>query len=482
MRLTFKLPPSFSALLLAGFVLGALPLLGGILGMTHALEQMALEGRRSVNISAEITQASRLLGEATLALKRAAGQYFVLEDPALKQRLERAHQRFQETLDMLVPMPWTPDQERRLAALAAMEMALYQRLEQDPATATFDDYKQEFENLDEVSAVLIEGATQVINDQVTGMNETAERIQTAMITLAVTMVLLSLLLSGTLSWLLGRPVSQLAATIRRLGQNDLDTPSRIRGPRDLVYLGEQLDWLRNRLQELEERKLSFFREVSHELKTPLTSLLEAVALLRDEVSGPLTPQQREIVEIMRASARDLRQRIEDLLRYNEALSEPRLELAWFELRPLVDEITGRFDLPRRSKRLNWQYRLPSLRLHTDRGRLAVALENLIGNAIKFSPDGGTVEIRSRQQANGIEILVCDQGPGIPAEQTDQLFQPFFKGTPPPRGALKSSGLGLAIAKAHIELLGGQLVLSPDRTNGACFRITLPITQESPHRG
>lgn len=482
MNLNVKLPPSFSILLLAAFLLVALPLLGGLLGMTRALEQMSLEGRRSVNITAEITLASRQLGEVELALKRAAGQYFVLEDPSLKQRLDRAHQRFQETLTVLESMPWTTEQVKQMTELSTLEQTLYDRLAEAPVSGVFDSYKEDFDRLDAATAALGSEATQVIREQVTGMNETADRIQTAMITLAVAVILLSLVLSGTLSWLLGRPVSQLAASIRRLGQNDLDTPSVVRGPRDLVYLGEQLNWLRNRLQELEERKLGFFREVSHELKTPLTSMMEAVALLRDEVTGPLTSQQREVVEIMRGSAGDLRQRIEDLLRYNEAISEPTLNREWFDLGALIDEVAGRFDLPMRNKRIRWVRTVPEVGLYADPARLAVALENLIGNAIKYSPRDGCVEINAKSLGTSVEIEVCDEGPGVRPEQADQLFQPFFKGTPAPRGALKSSGLGLAIARAYVEFQGGQVGLVNDRKLGACFRITLPITQETLHRG
>ncbi|KEA63024.1 putative sensor-like histidine kinase YfhK [Marinobacterium lacunae] len=481
MKLPFSLPPSFSALLLFGFVLVALPLLGGIVGMTRALEQMALEGRRSVNVSADITQASRQLGEVEMALKRAAGQFFVLEDPTLKERLLRAHNRFQETLALLEPMPWSESQQQQLTELGALERALYARLENAPATDVFESYKHDFEQLDAATASLSDAATQVIREQVTGMNQTADRIQATMITLALAMILLSLMLSGALSWLLSRPVRQLAATIRRLGQNDLDTPSTVRGPKDLVYLGEQLDWLRHRLQELEEHKLSFFREVSHELKTPLTSLMEAVALLRDEVTGSLNGQQREVVEIMHGSTRDLRQRIEDLLRYNEAVSAPSLSTSRFDLQDLIDEVCARFDLPIRSKSLNCIQQIPALQIDADRSRLAIALENLLGNAIRFSPDNGTVEIRVTQAPGYVEIDVCDQGPGIPDDQAAQLFQPFFKGTQQPRGALKSSGLGLAIAKAHIEQQDGQLTLVPTYNDGACFRVRLPYAQEGSHR-
>lgn len=475
--------PSFPGLLITGFILVVLPLLGGIIGMTYALEQMALEGRRSVTISAQITGASRQLSEAETALKRAAGQYFVLEDPSLKERLDRAHLRFTEVLDHLESLPWSLELAQQVVDLSRQEQRLYQQLANAPASGSYDTYKLEFDRLDLATELLSEATTDYIRDHlVTGMNDTASEIQSAMIYLAAGMILLSLLLAAIFAWLLSRPVRKLSANIRRLGQNDLESPINIHGPRDLELLGQQLEWLRCRLLELEEKKLNFFREVSHELKTPLTNMLEAVSLLRDEVTGPLTTQQSEVVEIMRGSAFNLRQRIEDLLRYNEAIAQASLEPDWFELQPLIDEIKSRFDLTLRSQQLHWESQLEPVQLKADRNRLSVALENLISNAIRFSPKGGVLGIDASCDGETLRISVRDQGPGIAESQTELLFQPFYKGTRQPQGTLKGSGLGLAIAKTHIEQLGGTLSLKPSAEPGAHFEISLPNNKETPPRG
>jgi len=491
MKLKVKLPPSFPALLLTGFVLVALPLLGGIVGMSDSLHQMAWEGRRSVNLTAEITHGSRQLAEQGTSLKRVAGQYFVLEDPALKQRLERAHELLLATLLQLRQLPWQPEQARLVEQWGAQEAALFERLMQAPTTGAqqFERFSGDFLQLEQMASAVADQAAEVVQRQKAGMSVTAERIQAALQWQVGALIVLSMVLSALLSWLLSRPVFQLAATIRRLGSNDLVTQSSIRGPRDMVFLGEQLDWLRRRLQELEEQKLSFFREVSHELKTPLTNLLEALALLKEEVTGPLSEAQREIVAIMHGSLQDLRRRLEDLLRYNETISQPRVVSTRFDLRELVDEVVARVDLVSRAKQLRWQIELPESQIRADRGRLAVTLENLIGNALKFSPERGTVGIAAQLESGQLRIVVCDQGPGIPPDEVDKLFIPFQRGTRQPAGALKSSGLGLAIARAHVEAQGGRLILQPPpqpqtetqphTQTGACFEMVLP-QQESPH--
>lgn len=478
MELTLKLPPlSFPSLLLAGFVLVAMPLLGGILGMHHALNKMAQEGRRSVNITAEITLFSRQLTEASNALKRAAGQYFVLEDPTLSRRLIRSHQQFRSILADLRSMPWEPGEEALLEELATLERGLFTRLEEAPDTGVevFATFSADFDRLTAATSTVVHQASGVVRRQLAGMSQAAERAHRRLLRQLGSLILLSLMLSAFLSWMLSRPVFQLAAAIHRLGRNDLETPTPIGGPGDMVYLGEQLDWLRRRLLELEEKKLCFFREVSHELKTPLTNLLEAVALLHDEVTGPLSDQQREIVAIMGGSSRELKRRIEDLLRYNEALSQPRIVPVRFDLRALVSEVGARLDLLRRTKRLQWVESVPGIRVCTDRGRLAVALENLIGNAIKFSPREGCVKVTAEVEDRWLRIRVCDQGPGV--DTGDGLFQPFYKGAEQPSGGVKSSGLGLAIAKAHMESLGGELALVPAPGQGACFQLLLPLANE-----
>jgi len=481
MRLTLRYPRSFPSLLLFGFVLVALPLLAGIAAMTYSLDRMALEGRRSVNVTAEVTAAAQRLVEACVTLQRAAGQYFVLEDAALKGRLDAAHHRFSTSVADLQGMPVGGEAQRRLADVADQEAALVTRLwaARSPGGEEFDAFKPDFDRLHDAVFAVRDEAGRLVQRRAAAMSEAAARVERIMIGQALAVILLSLLLATLLAWLVSRPVQQLAEAIQRLGEDDLVTVTTITGPRDMVYLGEQLDWLRRRLVELEEQKQRFLSHVSHELKTPLSAVWEAAELLADKVAGGLTDRQEEIVGIMRGSARELKRRIEDLLRFNEAARQPgSVTTMTVVLQPLVDEVAARFNLSLRAKNLRLATAISDILLWADRGRLDTVIENLIANAIRFSPDGGVIEVMAESSDGQARITICDEGPGVPAADRPYIFQPFYQSTHQPPGSLHGSGLGLAIARANIEAQGGALVLLPPRDGGgACFQITLPCAEK-----
>src|SRR5690606_17420833 len=135
---------------------------------------------------------------------------------------------------------------------------------------------------------------------------------------AVGLVACALVMAGIFTALITRPLLQLERAIGHIGDGSLKEPIRVSGPRDLVKLGRKLEWLRERMQALEERRSLFLRHISHELKTPLASMQESAALLMDEVAGPLSGEQRHLVDIQIKNSRRLRQLIDDLLRHNNA--------------------------------------------------------------------------------------------------------------------------------------------------------------------
>jgi two-component system sensor histidine kinase GlrK len=247
----------------------------------------------------------------------------------------------------------------------------------------------------------------------------------------------------------------------------------------MVSLGNQLDWLRQRLIELEDEKLRFFRQVSHELKTPLAALWEAVDLLSNEVEGDLTHQQREILDIMQGSVGVLRQRIEELLNYQHALhltkDRPR---ATVSLQSLIDGVTRSLDLSLKAKQLHLSTSVTGVTLQVDETQMEIVINNLISNAIRFSPEGGKIDIRAKKLKDETQITICDQGPGIPTDDRAYIFEPFYQGSNQIPGLIQGSGLGLAIARAHIEAHGGKLILMNETTTGTCFKISLPIDTET----
>uniref|UniRef100_UPI00262D95C2 sensor histidine kinase n=1 Tax=Thiomonas sp. TaxID=2047785 RepID=UPI00262D95C2 len=263
--------------------------------------------------------------------------------------------------------------------------------------------------------------------------------------------------------------------IQRLGAGDLQPQPAVRGPSDLVLLGEQLDWLRLRLRDVDEQKQRFLRHVSHELKTPLASLREGVELLMDGVAGPLSPQQREIGTIMRGNARDLQQRIENLIDYSRA--QRRLDplvSAGVDLKELLGSLVRRNELALRAKHVAVRIDGEAGPLQADQGKLDTLFENLLINAMRFSPAAGIVRIRLRDDDEGVTVSVCDQGPGVAEQDREHLFEPFFQGMRQPAGAAPGNGLGLAIAQEYAVLHGGLIRLcDPAEGGGACFCVRLP---------
>ena len=484
MKLRIRYPASFSTLLMGGFVLAILPLLGSMLNIAYQLDRMAQEGRQSVAITANVATATRQLREAALGLQRAAGQYYVLQDPALKGTLHNAHRQFLVPLSELLNMHLDLEQGSLLKSIATQETSLYDRLRQEHATGivSFESFNPDFDRLHTAVAKLVDSGNLVIQRQSTVLGEAADKAQRAMFWEAIASIPLSLLLAGLFSLLVTRPVRQLAQSIRKLGEDDLATPVSIDGPQDMAYLGERLNWLRERLIELEEKKQRFFRHASHELKTPLASLHEAVALLADGVPGELTPDQQEIIAIMRTSSRDLQKRIEDMLRYRQAIRQPdHLIHTSLPLEQLLETVTARFELPLRAKHLQLTASIPDLQLRGDRDRWETVFENLIGNALRFSPEGGIISITAQYQEGCTRIRVCDQGSGVDPDDRHYIFQPFYQGTNQPRDTTHGSGLGLAIARAYVEAQGGQLTLEQTQEWGACFQITVESSPRSDER-
>jgi two-component system sensor histidine kinase GlrK len=248
----------------------------------------------------------------------------------------------------------------------------------------------------------------------------------------------------------------------------------VHGPADLEYLGQRLEWLRQRLVELEEQKTRFLHHVSHELKTPLTALREGSELLADGSSGALNRQQSEIAEILRHNSLQLQHLIEELLGYQQALgSINRLDFRSIDLSDIARKVAEAHKLAIAARKLNFLLRIEPAVLTADADKLRVVMDNLVSNAVKYSPEGGTISLAVRAVADKVVIEVDDAGPGIAVEDSERVFEWFFQGKLGHQGRVKSSGLGLAIAREFVLAHRGSIEVIADRVPGAHFRVSLP---------
>jgi two-component system sensor histidine kinase GlrK len=200
------------------------------------------------------------------------------------------------------------------------------------------------------------------------------------------------------------------------------------------------------------------------------------------VAGPLQPTQRQVVSIMRDNSVKLQRLIEELLDYQRALhAAASLEVKPILLDELVAGAAREHELAAQAKGVSLRIDAQPAMLEADPEKLRSILDNLISNAVKFTPPGGTIAVQARvgtgNEAGMAMIEVMDSGPGVPAEERESIFNLFFRGRSRAdgvgmRGAIKGSGLGLAIARELVEAHGGQIAVVADG-GGGHFRVTLP---------
>ena len=276
--------------------------------------------------------------------------------------------------------------------------------------------------------------------------------------------------------LISRPIRQIDAAIRELGSGGFNTPIAVSGPEDLEHLGQRLEWMRQQLVDLEQQKSRFLQQISHELKTPLTALREGAQLLSDDVVGSLTPEQREIAQILRHNSVELQGRIEELLNYGVIqFQKLKLELSPVNPRTILEQVAQSQKLALQAKNIAFNPQSVDLTILADADKIRIVIDNLLSNAIKFSPAGGTIELRMREENQQLQIDVTDEGPGIAAADQPHIFEPFYQGRAHGSGPVKGTGLGLSIVKEYVLEHGGHIeVVATDAPRGAHLRVCLPV--------
>lgn len=232
------------------------------------------------------------------------------------------------------------------------------------------------------------------------------------------------------------------------------------------------------LTRLNELKNQFLGFASHDLRNPLEVILTYSGFLLEDAAPVLNPEQIEFIQVIRSSSGQMLRLVEELLDVTRIeAGRLALELAPVDLGALVRSQVGRSRVLAAKKGIEIDLEtagdLPVLSL--DAGKIEQVLDNLIGNAVKFSPPDSLVEVRvvleKGREADRVVISVRDQGPGIPADLLDRLFEPFARGRS--RGT-QGAGLGLAIVKSILAGHGGDIRVESEPGQGAVFHARLPL--------
>ncbi len=229
------------------------------------------------------------------------------------------------------------------------------------------------------------------------------------------------------------------------------------------------------METKEEEWLRFIDTLSHELKTPLTSIIAAAGLLEEELQDTADESHRKLMQTIIRNSNSLETRLVELLDIVKTGSgKLQLQFEPVDLKSIILGTCMQISPLIHSKGQKLNTELPDFVpiIQADGQRLEQVLLNLMNNASKFTPDGGIITVRVHKQDTGLAVEVSDNGIGIPKDQQDRLFKPYSR-VAADRQKHPGLGLGLALSKQVIELHGGKIWVDSDAGKGATFSFFLP---------
>ena len=438
-------------------------------------------------------ETAKQLTSSLFAQLKSDKQYLVLRDTTLLKDFLQEAENFRKTLTALEDQEQVESTRKALKKLKSNHDEFH-TLFLNVGVEQTDRSPFAIANYERHRDVLIEAMTQAINAYISSQEASVgailrdshlRSVQAQEITqqLLVMALVLGLGLAGIASYSILRPLRRVKAQIRRIGQGHFGGTIPHDVPQELRDLVDQVNWMGEKLQKLDEMKSEFLANISHELRTPLTSIREGSQLLLDGIPGELTKDQRETLFIISDSSQRLNHLIGNLL----DLSRMEADMVSYNLHPtdlnrlairsiekvkfLADRKNIHMDVDLISDKIKMQ--------EVDSQRMEQVFENLLSNAIKFSPKGAAISIRSQPDAakTGIHFIVEDTGPGIPEEDLSHIFERFYQGKTQEGRAYVGSGIGLALAKRVVDDHGGTIWAESRFGKGTALHFT--VSTKSP---
>jgi len=227
-------------------------------------------------------------------------------------------------------------------------------------------------------------------------------------------------------------------------------------------------------------KTEFLTNMSHELKTPLNSIIGFSDLLKEGIAGPLNEKQTRYVRFISLNGKNLLNIINDILELSKAeAGEKELNIEEFSIDESINRVISAAlpQVHKKNIKLSYSSENRTLWISADEGKFRQIMNNLLSNSIKFTPAGGSVDIILRQERDSVIITVKDTGIGIPEESLEKIFKPFIQLESSLNRTFEGTGLGLTLVKKYVEMHGGTIFVESKIREGSSFRFELPVSRQ-----
>lgn len=307
------------------------------------------------------------------------------------------------------------------------------------------------------------------------LGETAliESLNRGLLTAALISGVVALVLSVGLAYAVSRPVQQLTKAVSFLSNGDLNQRVEVRGRDELSRLGSAFNQMAESLERSEDNRRAMTADIAHELRTPLAIQRAHLEAIQDGIY-PLTLENLDPVMEQNHTLAHL---VEDLRTLALAdAGELRMQIRPTDLKDLIQRLAARFQSRAESLNITIQTRLPQEEtvFQVDPDRINQILNNLVSNALRYTPENGTIRIELGAQGQSAAVItIADSGAGIPEESLPYIFERFYRADKSRSRQEGGTGLGLAIARQLAQMHGGSLTAANAPAGGAVFTLTLP---------
>ncbi len=480
MRLTI-----FSRLMIGYFIVFSLVSAGSLYAILK-LHQLNLGTRHILDIDIRILDFEKILEDSILSQLRYEKKFVITKDTALYNQFLSKKNEFDKYLTEALFMADTPPKRNALEKMKTSYEA-YQSLiaEEVEFIKTHRYYSKKWYEAEKEKAandileqldMLVVYSQADIRDRTRTLRDSGTSARTVAIVMSVATIVLAIGTSFFLTKKITNPLSLLRQKTKEVSEGVFKNDLNISAPPEISELSKAFNSMSSKLQVVDRMKSDFFSMMSHELRTPLTSIKEGTSLLLEGIGGTITDKQEKLLTIVSTESRrliDLVNSFLDLSKMEAGMMTYTFDRA--DLSSLIDkamlEIAPLVESKKISLKATMNGKLPAIKV--DRERILQVLRNLIGNAVKFTPGGGHVNISARPVHKGLEVAVADSGPGIPPEYLSSIFSKFQQAVPTGLYRTKGTGLGLAIAKQIILSHGGKIWAESEPGRGSTFIFVLP---------
>ena len=460
-------PKSVLQLVIIGFLVVVAPLCLAIMYTVQTLGELSENSRAMTTQVITLNRHGQELQRDLLELERRARQYLTLKNDDLLQLFN------QEKRSVLFNINNLKDISNNLDEIYSRLYNSISDLAPDAMAAQKNN--QLLKQFDEITEARVEFGQRLradVDQRITDHSIESDKIKDSLLVMVFLMALATLMLMLFFSYWINRPIKTIAKEIKLLGEGDLTREIKISGPQEVKALGNELEWLRVRLDEIDQQKQQFLRHISHELKTPLANLREGADLLSEQVTGPLSERQSEIVSIVQQNSIELQRLIENLLDYNQVPHQV-IRPEFIQLDVLGEALFENYRISIENKKLDVNCHWHTNEWIADRNKLKIALDNVISNAVNYTPKQGSIVLESREEEGRLVIDIANTGVAIQEHEVTHLFEPFYQGSSVRHGPIKGSGLGLSVALESMLTQGGNLTLESHPSLDVCFRLICP---------